>query len=59
MIQQFKVQTRKLHSKYETKLVTTNRRQAELIYSGYNIGRGYKKRLLVDNKIVYSYDGGK
>lgn len=55
----YQVQTKKHKQKYITHLITNNSTQAWLIYRGYNIGAGFKKRLLLDGNIVKSFDGGK
>ena len=39
-------------SEYISKLTTNMEGSAWLIYHGYNIGRGYKKRLLLNGKVI-------
>jgi len=61
MINEYRVETKqhKNKQKYITHLRTSNGTQAWLIYRGYNIGVGFKKRLLVNNEVIRSFGGGK
>jgi hypothetical protein len=53
----YKVETRKDGSKYVTRLNTENELQALLIYRGYNIGRGFTKRLTANGKTIKKFKG--
>jgi hypothetical protein len=53
---EYKIQTRKKNRKYETRvIVMDNFVRAKLLYGGYNIGRGYAKRLLENGVVIAKY----
>lgn len=51
-MKKYAVQLGKDQGSYRTVLSTDNAAQASLYYRGYNVGRGYKKRLLENGKVV-------
>ena len=53
----YEVQTRKMGRKYQTKLATNNKGQALMHYEGWNMGKGYRKRLLMNGKVYKRHDG--
>ena len=46
----YEVQVGKQGGKYKTKLSTNKKSQALLHYEGWNVGKGYRKRLLLNGK---------
>jgi hypothetical protein len=48
----YKVQIGKKQSAYKTRWSFINKEQALLYYRAINIGNGFKKRLLEDNKVI-------
>lgn len=53
----YKVETRKDGSKYVTRLTTENQGQAYLVYRGYNIGKGFTKRLTANGETINKNKG--
>jgi hypothetical protein len=50
-VSRFKVQLGRDQGSYRTVLSTDNAAQASIVFNGYNVGRGYKKRLLDNGKV--------
>lgn len=48
----YEVQIGRYKGSYKTKYKVENGIQAVRLYEGINIGRGFKKRLLADGKVV-------
>lgn len=54
-VHNYQVQTSKTRdpkSSYENRLTTTHEGQAVRYFAGINVGYGYRKRLLLDGKVI-------
>jgi len=49
----FVVQVGRCKGAYHTRHSTDNEAQASMLYNGINAGRGYKKRIKVNGKVVH------
>lgn len=53
----YEVQVAKQGGTYKTKLATNKKGQALMHYEGWNVGKGYRKRILLNGKTVQRSTG--